>query len=81
MTALTLVVLCVVLLLLLFFWLLFFLREKDNRQDDVAIREINWYNIANDLILDQLSTRIRQTSTTGAWRSLFCWLLVNPYGF
>jgi hypothetical protein len=41
-----------------------------DRLDDVAIHEIEWYNVANDLILDQLSSRIRATAMTGSWRSV-----------
>ncbi|XP_046635903.1 uncharacterized protein LOC124314670 [Daphnia pulicaria] len=48
----------------------------EGQKDSAAIREINWYNVANDLILDQLSTRIRQTSTTGAWRLLIAFKFV-----
>ncbi|XP_065560330.1 receptor-type guanylate cyclase gcy-27-like isoform X3 [Artemia franciscana] len=49
------------------------LSEKTDREDDEAIKEIEWYNIANDLILDQLSTRIRDTSSTHAWRNLIAY--------
>ncbi|XP_045026134.1 LOW QUALITY PROTEIN: uncharacterized protein LOC116915620 [Daphnia magna] len=48
----------------------------EGQKENAAIREINWYNVANDLILDQLSTRIRQTSTTGAWRLLIAFKFV-----
>ena len=56
--------------------------EKMDRLDDVAIHEIEWYNVANDLILDQLSSRIRATAMTGSWRSVqhfqFAWASCWP---
>ncbi|KAI9565481.1 hypothetical protein GHT06_009273 [Daphnia sinensis] len=49
---------------------------KAKRRTQPFTRSIGEYNIANDLILDQLSTRIRQTSTTGAWRLLIAFKFV-----
>ncbi|KZS08548.1 Uncharacterized protein APZ42_027199 [Daphnia magna] len=49
---------------------------KAKRRTQPFARSIGEYNVANDLILDQLSTRIRQTSTTGAWRLLIAFKFV-----
>ena len=50
------------------FLFLYSRRRNLSRSDDSAIREMNWYNMANKYVLDQLSDMIRETSVTGLWR-------------
>ncbi|KDR12137.1 Atrial natriuretic peptide receptor B [Zootermopsis nevadensis] len=48
-------------------------RQNLTRSDDSALREMNWYNIANEYVLDQLSEIIRETSVSGVWRFLIAY--------
>jgi hypothetical protein len=45
-----------------------FCRQNLSRSDDSAIHEMNWYNVANKYVLDELSEIIRETSVSGVWR-------------
>jgi hypothetical protein len=45
-----------------------FHRQNLSRSDDSAIQEMNWYNVANKYVLDELSEIIRETSVSGVWR-------------
>lgn len=42
--------------------------KRNDSADDTALNELLWYNVANDVILDLLSDRIRITTTSGVWK-------------
>jgi hypothetical protein len=41
---------------------------NDDATDDTALEELIWYNAANDVILELLNQRIRNTKSTGVWK-------------